>query len=173
MATARRIEPVARIRRGWRPFTTRKRPVPCRALPHGSCGTPGYRIYIVLRSAGGVEKQHHRNYRQSFLLHNRGAGICRRAAGEILSRRSLRSTPCRSGALTGARGRGSIRVSGWVTLVGSSPRRWAPSLTLSRRTQPLDGEPTRSINRACSSHSEAARAPECSPSMFRSLNAPP
>jgi hypothetical protein len=55
---------------------------------------------------------------------------CRRAAGETLSRRSLRTTPCRFGALTGADGRWFQREFGRVTLTSSSQQQWALSLTL-------------------------------------------
>ena len=53
-----------------------------------------------------------------------------RLSGETLSRRNLRSTPCRYGALIRADQRWFLRVSGWVALVGSSQQRWALSLTL-------------------------------------------
>lgn len=66
------------------------------------------------------------------LFQYRGAGICRRGAAETLSTRSMRSTPCRFCALTGARGHAFVRAFGRVSPVRSSHRRWALSLTLTR-----------------------------------------
>ncbi len=78
-----------------------------------------------------------RNYRQGCLLLNWGGEIrtrdllsSSRVSGETLSRCSLRTTPCRIHALTGADGRWFMRVLGWVTLTSSSQQQRALSLTL-------------------------------------------
>ena len=77
---------------------------------------------------------------------------CCRAAGGTLSGRSMRRTPCRFRTLTGARRRWFMRVSGWVSLVGTNRQRWALSLTLT-----LSGDGQR-FARSSPSFASASRA---------------